>query len=251
MCTKKKMTEILTEFFSFNVTLIKHNTLYFEAKKQINDCSIQLVINSLNQLIKEKNLKFIWIISKKYEYFNNINCTINNLFDDKYIWVYNPNKFEVPQTGPVLSCGARILLHCKKTNQYLVVKKKNDKEWYCPGGYMDLTDKCIYAAALRELWEETGISIEQKEYKYPSIISIVHFPKDSKYYRCENIMITFFKEIDDKNMFKIQIKSDVDCVEWKMENEIKIHGVKNLKAYFYFGKKMLCYNEKYRAYIVQ
>lgn len=60
---------------------------------------------------------------------------------------------------PRLSLGAGVVVYNTKTNKILLVKDKYHNYWGFPKGGIDRTDKSAKHAAVRELYEETGINI--------------------------------------------------------------------------------------------
>lgn len=67
---------------------------------------------------------------------------------------------KIKSRKPRLSLGAGVVVYNSKTNEMLLVKDRYHKYWGFPKGGIDKTDKSAKHAAVRELYEETGINIK-------------------------------------------------------------------------------------------
>lgn len=78
---------------------------------------------------------------------------------------------------PILMCGASVIIY-NSTGQVLMLHRTDNDSWCFPGGAIELGEK-VEEAAVREAFEETGLTVEklnlfgvfsgeQLYYKYPN-----------------------------------------------------------------------------------
>lgn len=105
-----------------------------------------------------------------------------------------------------------------KTDMVLLGKKaKNDKLRF-PGGFIDPTDESLFHAAKRELFEETNLDIDLKEFNFLTSVRI----NDWRYRGSKDGIMTNFLVCNDDPKQKTQAKDDLVAVEWCDINDKKL-----------------------------
>jgi len=66
---------------------------------------------------------------------------------------------------PICNPVVDMFVFDSKTRKVLLGRRKNAEEWRLPGGFVDISDSNYKAAAIRELQEETGLSINSNNFK--------------------------------------------------------------------------------------
>jgi 8-oxo-dGTP pyrophosphatase MutT (NUDIX family) len=107
-----------------------------------------------------------------------------------------------------ITCG--IYLYSTEIDRVLVGHVSNHNSWSIPKGHLEGGDKSYFTCAIRELWEETNISISDinilKKYEF-----------DFTVYRSGNKKIKTFLIITDTPIEKLDIK----CNSYFYENNTK------------------------------
>lgn len=107
-----------------------------------------------------------------------------------------------------ITCG--IYLYSTEIDRVLVGHVSNRNSWSIPKGHLERNDKSYFTCAIRELWEETNISISDinilKKYEF-----------DFTVYRSGNKKIKTFLIITDTPIEKLDIK----CNSYFYENNTK------------------------------
>ncbi|MCK5706338.1 MAG: NUDIX hydrolase [Candidatus Aureabacteria bacterium] len=124
------------------------------------------------------------------------------------------NKFYYSHPRPLLTVDN--IIYIKNTKKILLIKRKNDPfkgYWALPGGYMEMHEK-ISGAALRELKEETGLSLSNlKFFKY--FDTVKRDPRD------RTITFVFYDVLDEE--VKVYAASDSKETKW-----LEIKAIKKL-----------------------
>jgi 8-oxo-dGTP pyrophosphatase MutT (NUDIX family) len=129
----------------------------------------------------------------------------------------------------VITCG--IFLYSTKIDRVLVGHVTNQNAWSIPKGHLDDSDSSYFDCAIRELWEETNISISNL-----NILEKHEF--DFTMYRSSKKKIKTFLIITDTPIEKLHIKCNsyfyegsVKTPEFDTYKWIKVDSLKNYVHY--------------------
>lgn len=134
-------------------------------------------------------------------------------FAEGVIWAHRNQYPSVKPTVDIFVCD-------KKTRNILVIYKNSDNGLArFPGGFVDLADKNLQQAAIRELKEETNIELKEFNIKYFSSFKIDDWRFSEN--NLEGIMTTlFFASIDEKDHF-IAPGDDADKIGYITAYELR------------------------------
>ena len=106
--------------------------------------------------------------------------------------------------------GVRVLIINPK-NEVLLGRRSDHREQFyaAPGGHLEFGES-FEQCAIRELYEELNIKIEEKEIKYLTTLNVV---KKKENFHYLNIITSFF--IDDIRSSKIENYDTEHCLGWE------------------------------------
>ena len=117
-----------------------------------------------------------------------------------------PYTYHYPRAAVTVDC--LVCRHRDNNCQILLIQRKNEPyqgRWALPGGFMDM-DETLYEAAVRELREETGLSI-------PSLEQFYTFDSVDRDPRHRTISTVFIGK-QDIDSGTLKASSDASEVKW-------------------------------------
>ena len=150
-------------------------------------------------------------------------------------------KIEWISRSVVVACV--VLAKDRQGNNYVLLNQRGDSVnltnlWNIPGGYLDYNET-VDEAAVREVWEETGVKIDLDKYEL-TLIGIYSLPRGKK----QNVTIVYGVVIDD-------LIEDIELTDKYSEpNEVKDIKFINLEELENFEGELLydqpCFINKFK-----
>lgn len=133
--------------------------------------------------------------------------TINSAdFRAGVIWA-QANRF--PQSHPVVDFA----IVNTTSNKVLLGKRAGNTKWQFPGGFVDITDKSLEHAVIREAHEETGVWLSLPRVEYLGSLEVAN---DYRYRSLahQRILTSMFIAYCDPSDMKAQAGDDIHAVAW-------------------------------------
>ena len=179
---------------------------YDENFKQVED--IKFNLSSVNSTADRESLKHLPKIANPVAFAQGIIWTTQNQY---------------PRIDPTVDV-AIIRSDTDVTSPLLLLGKKyNEDKWRLPGGFVDVTDESFFAAAVREVREETNVILNETDLQYKGTLPV----NDWRYRKGVDKVFTtvFIANLNDSSTpFKIancMAGDDLEEVKWFLISEVR------------------------------